>query len=67
MQRWSRYSCFLQIAPALALLMLGSATRAQQAAWTLKPEWVRAHKEFLASDVLAHLGAAFNELRDPSV
>ena len=31
---------------------------AQQAAWTVKPEWVRAHEEFLASDVMAGRGSA---------
>ncbi|ADW68773.1 M28 family peptidase [Granulicella tundricola] len=29
-----------------------------QAAWTVKPEWVRAHEEFLASDVMAGRGSA---------
>ena len=32
--------------------------RAQTAAWTVRPEWVRAHEEFLASDVLAGRGSA---------
>lgn len=30
----------------------------QQAAWTVKPEWVRAHEEFLASDVMQGRGSA---------
>ena len=33
--------------------------RAQTSApWTVKPEWVKAHEEFLASDVLAGRGSA---------
>jgi aminopeptidase YwaD len=35
-----------------------SAIIAQQAAWTVKPEWVRAHEEFLASDVMQGRGSA---------
>ncbi len=31
---------------------------AQTSAWTVKPEWVRAHEEFLASDALAGRGSA---------
>jgi hypothetical protein len=31
---------------------------AQTAGWTVKPEWVRAHEEFLASDVMAGRGSA---------
>lgn len=30
----------------------------QQAAWTVKPEWVRAHEEFLASDAMQGRGSA---------
>ena len=30
----------------------------QAGAWTVKPEWVRAHEEFLASDVMAGRGSA---------
>ena len=29
-----------------------------QAGWTVRPEWVRAHEEFLASDVMAGRGSA---------
>jgi aminopeptidase YwaD len=31
---------------------------AQQGGWTVKPEWVRAHEEFLASDVMQGRGSA---------
>jgi len=31
---------------------------AQQAVWIVKPEWVQAHEEFLASDVMAGRGSA---------
>ena len=31
---------------------------AQQAAWTVKPEWVRAHEEFLAGDAMGGRGSA---------
>jgi aminopeptidase YwaD len=30
----------------------------QPSSWTVKPEWVRAHEEFLASDVMAGRGSA---------
>ncbi len=42
---------------ASLMLCVGMA-QAQQAAWTVKPEWVRAHEEFLASDVMAGRGSA---------
>ncbi len=41
------------IALVAPLTMVG-----QQAAWTVKPEWVRAHEEFLASDVMQGRGSA---------
>jgi aminopeptidase YwaD len=37
----------------LVLVTGASVAGAQQASWTVKPEWVRAHEEFLASDVMA--------------
>lgn len=41
------------------LLLAGLAARAQtDSSWTVKPEWVRAHEEFLASDVMAGRGSA---------
>jgi hypothetical protein len=40
-------------------MVLGASfAGAQQASWTVKPEWVRAHEEFLASDVMAGRGSA---------
>jgi aminopeptidase YwaD len=47
----------------IGMLLLGSSLTAamvwgQQAAWTVKPEWVRAHEEFLASDVMQGRGSA---------
>ena len=45
----------------LAAGLLGLLTgvgMAQSAPWTVKPEWIRAHEEFLASDVLAGRGSA---------
>jgi hypothetical protein len=42
-----------------ALVVIGaSATLFAQQVWTVKPEWVRAHEDFLASDVLAGRGSA---------
>jgi aminopeptidase YwaD len=41
------------IALVAPLAMVG-----QQVAWTVKPEWVRAHEEFLASDVMQGRGSA---------
>ncbi len=40
------------------VLSCTSVCWAQQASWTVKPEWVRAHEEFLASDVMAGRGSA---------
>jgi len=48
----------LRIAVGLVLINLASALLAQSSAWTVKPEWVRAHESFLASDVLAGRGSA---------
>ncbi len=42
----------------LVMLLGASFAGAQQASWTVKPEWVRAHEEFLASDVMAGRGSA---------
>jgi aminopeptidase YwaD len=46
-----------------AVLMGGlvSASFAQQATWTVKPEWVRAHEEFLASDAMGGRGSATHD------
>ena len=45
------------LAAGLLGLMTGVGT-AQGAPWTVKPEWIRAHEEFLASDALAGRGSA---------
>jgi hypothetical protein len=43
----------------LAALLLSLPLSAQNSAgWTVKPEWVQAHEEFLSSDVLAGRGSA---------
>ena len=45
----------------LVFLFVGLTARAltsQVGSWTVRPEWVRAHEEFLASDVLAGRGSA---------
>jgi hypothetical protein len=41
----------------MGLVVAGQAW-AQQSAWTVKPEWVRAHEEFLASDAMGGRGSA---------
>lgn len=42
-----------------ALVVASTATLAQKgSAWVVKPEWVQAHEEFLASDVMAGRGSA---------
>ena len=44
---------------ATTLAVLGASTMLfSQQGWTVKPEWVRAHENFLASDVLAGRGSA---------
>ena len=35
-----------------------SVCKAQQSSWTVRPEWVRAHEEFLASDAMGGRGSA---------
>src|SRR5665213_1082171 len=54
MGAWSRK----RVGVAVALLVATVAAGAQQGSWVVKPEWVRAHEEFLASDVLAGRGSA---------
>ena len=36
----------------------GMASAQQQGGWVVRPEWVKAHEEFLASDVMAGRGSA---------
>ncbi|HLI77454.1 MAG TPA: M28 family peptidase [Acidobacteriaceae bacterium] len=47
---------------AIVLLVLAPAVRLTEAqgssVWTVRPEWVKAHEDFLASDVLAGRGSA---------
>lgn len=40
------------------VLAAGFAGAQQGSAWVVKPEWVRAHEEFLSSDVMAGRGSA---------
>ena len=42
----------------LVVLSLAASSAAQQAAWVVKPEWVRAHEEFLGSDAMGGRGSA---------
>ena len=42
----------------LVFLFLAGSAFAQAAVWTVRPEWVRAHEEFLAGDLLRGRGSA---------
>ena len=57
-----RYSFDFRFHVAFAVvaycLLAGTAVAQSSTAWTVHPEWVRAHEEFLASDVLAGRGSA---------
>ena len=55
---FTRQSAIHSAALALLVLPLASALAQSPASWTVKPEWVRAHEEFLASDVMAGRGSA---------
>jgi len=44
----------------VAVLAWGTCA-AQSAAWTVRPEWVRAHEEFLASDAMQGRGSATHD------
>ena len=48
---------FVHRTVAFAVFCASTTLFAQQG-WTVKPEWVRAHEDFLASDVLAGRGSA---------
>ncbi len=49
----------LNISGTIGLLcMAGCAVGQAQQSWTVKPEWVRAHEDFLASDAMAGRGSA---------
>lgn len=43
------------------LLAAAPSAVAQRSAWTVKPEWVRAHEEFLASDAMQGRGSATHD------
>ena len=46
----------------LVLSMMAAGSVAQQTSnWTVKPEWVRAHEEFLASDAMQGRGSATHD------
>lgn len=51
---------FLGTALAVAASM-GIAQSAKAGGWTVKPEWVRAHEEFLASDAMQGRGSATHD------
>jgi hypothetical protein len=42
----------------MVVLLSGSVAVAQQASWVVKPAWVQAHEDFLASDVMHGRGSA---------
>jgi aminopeptidase YwaD len=42
----------------VTVVLLASSASAQQTAWTVKPEWVRSHEEFLSSDAMGGRGSA---------
>ena len=45
-----------------ALFLVGTAAAAQQpGSWTVKPQWVRAHEAFLASDAMRGRGSATHD------
>ncbi len=46
------------VSAAAICLITGMIAAQAPASWTVRPEWVRAHEEFLASDVLAGRGSA---------
>jgi aminopeptidase YwaD len=48
---------YLRLAASLTVFA-ASTTLLSQQRWTVKPEWVRAHEDFLSSDVLAGRGSA---------
>jgi aminopeptidase YwaD len=48
----------LFVGRVLTLGCVAGSLMGQTASWTVKPEWVRAHEEFLASDVMQGRGSA---------
>ena len=55
--KWYRLVAMMLMAATFAAAQATFAA-AQQTAWTVKPEWVRGHEEFLASDALGGRGSA---------
>lgn len=49
------------VAAMLVLALAAGSAPAQTAHWTVKPEWVRAHEEFLAADALQGRGSATHD------
>ena len=45
----------------MLMVLLSAAASAQQAAWTVKPEWVKAHEDYLASDAMRGRGSATHD------
>ena len=43
------------------LVMVTAAAAAQQGSWVVKPEWVRAHEDYLASDAMHGRGSATHD------
>jgi len=59
-----RPECLRSVVCGLVVLMAVPAMVAQNAVeadWTVKPEWVRAHEEFLASDAMQGRGSASHD------
>lgn len=54
-------NCRMMRGAALLALGMVAAGAAAQSAWTVKPEWVRAHESFLASDAMRGRGSATHD------
>jgi aminopeptidase YwaD len=48
-------------AAAAAIVLMSASAQAQTAAWVVKPEWVKAHEDFLASDAMRGRGSATHD------
>ena len=51
----------MKVAVCAGVMLVSGAAFAQQSAWTVKPEWVRAHESFLASDAMRGRGSATHD------
>ena len=59
LNRWVRFSSLgWRVLLAFAVFLIPCAMLQAQQAWVVRPEWVRAHEDFLASDALAGRGSA---------